>query len=265
MQGNLQQRGPSSWRIRVFLGRDDTGKKRYIERTVRGTKREAQRVMAHLVVEVDEGRHVAAAATTFGAVLERWLEVKSGRPRREPPHAPAASPARRARARQGQLMPAGVDNRAWDATRRSSSSRSSFSDTRLGRRPVARGAGMAPANQVRSTGARMADRHRDQRDRLPVGGSHRSRRRARHAVEPAGHEAAQLLRDLPDCGLKRGLDRGCPAAGCRRSLPCLVGADLFVEHASARPLGVTRLAVGLLLAAAEPGELVTAVIAAARD
>jgi integrase len=77
VQGNLQQRGPSSWRIRVFLGRDDTGKKRYLERTVRGTKREAQRVMARLVVEVDEGRHVAAAATTFGAVLDRWLEVKS--------------------------------------------------------------------------------------------------------------------------------------------------------------------------------------------
>ncbi len=46
MQGNLQQRGPSSWRIRVFVGRDEAGKKRYLERTVRGTKREAQRVMA---------------------------------------------------------------------------------------------------------------------------------------------------------------------------------------------------------------------------
>lgn len=77
MQGNLQQRGPSSWRIRVFVGRDEAGKKRYLERTVRGTKREAQRVMARLVTEVDEGRHVAAAASRFGDVLERWLEVKS--------------------------------------------------------------------------------------------------------------------------------------------------------------------------------------------
>jgi len=32
--------------------------------------------MAHLVVEVDDGRHVAAASTTFGEVLERWLETK---------------------------------------------------------------------------------------------------------------------------------------------------------------------------------------------
>lgn len=77
MQSNLQQRGPSSWRIRVFVGRDEAGKKRYLERTVRGTKREAQRVMARLVTEVDEGRHVAAAASRFGDVLERWLEVKA--------------------------------------------------------------------------------------------------------------------------------------------------------------------------------------------
>jgi len=77
VQGNLQQRGPSSWRIRVFVGRDETGKKRYLERTVRGTKREAQRVMARMVTEVDEGRHVAAASTRFGEVLERWLEVKA--------------------------------------------------------------------------------------------------------------------------------------------------------------------------------------------
>jgi integrase len=61
----------------VFVGRDEAGKKRYLERTVRGTKREAQRVMARLVTEVDEGRHVAAAASRFGDVLGRWLEVKA--------------------------------------------------------------------------------------------------------------------------------------------------------------------------------------------
>ena len=45
------------------------------------------------------------------------------------------------------------------------------------------------------------------------------------------------------------------------------GAELFVENAAgaARRLGVTVLAVGILLAGAEPEELLTAVIAAARD
>ena len=45
------------------------------------------------------------------------------------------------------------------------------------------------------------------------------------------------------------------------------GAELFVENAAgaARRLGVTVIAVGILLAGAEPEELLTAVIAAARD
>ncbi len=45
------------------------------------------------------------------------------------------------------------------------------------------------------------------------------------------------------------------------------GADLFVDHADAggRRLGVSALAVGLLLAGAEPEELITALIAAFRD
>lgn len=47
----------------------------------------------------------------------------------------------------------------------------------------------------------------------------------------------------------------------------VVGAELFVENAAgaARRLGVTVLAVGILLAGAEPEELLTAVIAALQD
>ena len=77
MQGSIQQRGSGSWRVRVYVGRDELGTKRYIQRAVRGTKREAQRVMARLVAEVDDGRHVPAAKRRFGEVLDLWLEVKA--------------------------------------------------------------------------------------------------------------------------------------------------------------------------------------------
>ncbi len=45
------------------------------------------------------------------------------------------------------------------------------------------------------------------------------------------------------------------------------GAELFAEHSAAagRRLGVSGLAVGLLLAGAEPEELITVVLAALRD
>lgn len=76
MRGHLQHRGGDAWRIKVYLGRSADGRKRYLERTVRGTRRDAERAMAHLVVEVDEGRHAASAPMTFGELLDRWVEVK---------------------------------------------------------------------------------------------------------------------------------------------------------------------------------------------
>ena len=76
MRGHIQQRGKNSWRVKVFVGRDGAGARRYIERTVRGTRREAERELSRLLVEVDEGRHAAAAPITFGELLDRWLDVK---------------------------------------------------------------------------------------------------------------------------------------------------------------------------------------------
>ena len=59
MRGHLQQRGDDAWRLKVYVGRSADGKRRYLERTVHGNRREAERELALLVVEVDEGRHVA--------------------------------------------------------------------------------------------------------------------------------------------------------------------------------------------------------------
>ncbi len=77
MRGHLQARGRDSFRLKVYVGRSADGTKRYVERTVHGTRREAERELARLVVEVDEGRHAAAAPLTFGELLDRWLEMKA--------------------------------------------------------------------------------------------------------------------------------------------------------------------------------------------
>ncbi len=76
MRGHIQQRGKNSWRVKVFVGRDADGVRRYVQRTVRGTRREAERELARVVVEVDEGRHAAAAPMAYGELLDRWLDVK---------------------------------------------------------------------------------------------------------------------------------------------------------------------------------------------
>lgn len=76
MRGHLQQRGGDAWRIKVYVGRSSDGRKRYVERTVRGTKAQAEVELARLLVEAGEGRHAAAAPMTFGELLDRWLAVK---------------------------------------------------------------------------------------------------------------------------------------------------------------------------------------------
>lgn len=37
VRGHIQQRGKQSWRVKGFVGRDESGVRRYVERTVRGT------------------------------------------------------------------------------------------------------------------------------------------------------------------------------------------------------------------------------------
>jgi integrase len=76
MRGTIQQRGKTSWRIRVYVGRDTRGTKRYVSRTVTGTRRDADRELSRLLVEVDQGRFVASAAMTLDELLDRWLVVK---------------------------------------------------------------------------------------------------------------------------------------------------------------------------------------------
>ena len=71
---SIQRMRRGTWRVRVYDGRDDSGRKRYRSRTVRGTRRDAQRVAADLEREVELGV-VAGAGRTFlsGYLHERWL------------------------------------------------------------------------------------------------------------------------------------------------------------------------------------------------
>lgn len=76
MRGNIQQRGSKNWRIKVYVGRDDTGRKRYVHQTVNGTRKDAERELSRLLVAVDEGRVAAGPSLSFDDLLDRWLAVK---------------------------------------------------------------------------------------------------------------------------------------------------------------------------------------------
>ncbi|MEZ5247604.1 MAG: site-specific integrase [Acidimicrobiales bacterium] len=73
MKGYMRQRG-GSWELRVFLGHDPvTGKQRYANRTVRGGKREAQRALAAMITEAEQGL-TARSAATVAELLEAWFD-----------------------------------------------------------------------------------------------------------------------------------------------------------------------------------------------
>jgi integrase len=72
MPGTIEQRSDTTWRVRVYAGRDN-GKVRWVSRTVTGTKRTAQKELAKLVTEVESRQVVAGHPMSLGELLDRWL------------------------------------------------------------------------------------------------------------------------------------------------------------------------------------------------
>ena len=67
----VREKRPGVWEIRVFSGRDQSGRPTQVSRTVRGTKRDAMRVANSL----DSRKPTRAAGRTVADVLSAWLEV----------------------------------------------------------------------------------------------------------------------------------------------------------------------------------------------
>jgi len=70
---SIRERKPGVWEVRVFVGEDEKGRPKQVSRTVRGTKRTAQKFAAELTVTPpppSEGHTVADA-------LDAWLETNT--------------------------------------------------------------------------------------------------------------------------------------------------------------------------------------------
>ena len=72
----MRQRG-SAWELRVFVGTDAvSGKNRYVPKTVRGGKRQAQRVLAQMIADTELGLSARTSASV-GKLIERGFEFAS--------------------------------------------------------------------------------------------------------------------------------------------------------------------------------------------
>ena len=72
--GQLISRGPRTWLVRVFLGREpESGTRKYHNKTIRGSFLEAQTYLYTKLQERGIGRLPRVTATSLNQYLDRWL------------------------------------------------------------------------------------------------------------------------------------------------------------------------------------------------
>ena len=79
MAGHIVKRGEKTWMVRIFLGRDGKGKRRYLNKTICGTKKKANEYLSKTLTEISAGTFVESADSVED-YLEKWLET-AARPR----------------------------------------------------------------------------------------------------------------------------------------------------------------------------------------
>ncbi|MFC1944888.1 tyrosine-type recombinase/integrase [Chloroflexota bacterium] len=75
MRGHITKRGKNSYSIAISLGKEaSTGKYKYQWVSIKGTKKDAEKRLAELLHQLDNGTFMKPGKTTLGEYLERWLK-----------------------------------------------------------------------------------------------------------------------------------------------------------------------------------------------
>jgi integrase len=73
VRGHIEHRGKDRWRILIDIGRDATGKRQRLSRSVHGTRKQAEAELARLLHEMATDTYVAANGMLVKEYLEKWL------------------------------------------------------------------------------------------------------------------------------------------------------------------------------------------------
>jgi integrase len=74
--GQIIPRGERTWLVRVFMGRDpESGKRKYVNKTVHGTLRDAQAYLSRTQRDRDLGVFFEPSRMTLDGYLDKWLET----------------------------------------------------------------------------------------------------------------------------------------------------------------------------------------------
>lgn len=72
MNGQIIKRGENTWYIRIFLGRDAGGKRKYFNKTIHGTKKDAQKFLTAKTREKDLGVSIETSRQTLNEHFDNF-------------------------------------------------------------------------------------------------------------------------------------------------------------------------------------------------
>lgn len=75
MAGQVIKRGDRTWTVRVFQGRDANGKRRYMNKTIKGTKKDAESYRNSTLTQISTGNFVEPVKLTVDEYLEKWIAI----------------------------------------------------------------------------------------------------------------------------------------------------------------------------------------------
>lgn len=79
MAGQLIRRGERTWLVRILLGYDPkTGKRQILNKTIKGTKKDAQHYLNAALRDKDLGTLTATVRLTFDQFLNQWIATAAG-------------------------------------------------------------------------------------------------------------------------------------------------------------------------------------------
>src|SRR5205085_7719980 len=76
--GQIIPRGEDTWLVRIFMGRDGNGKRRYLNKTIRGKKKDAQDYLSKTMTAISAGTFVEPSPVTVNAYFDKWLAATRG-------------------------------------------------------------------------------------------------------------------------------------------------------------------------------------------
>jgi integrase len=74
MPGQIIPRGKSTWLVRVYVGRDENRKRKYLNKTIHGNKKVADRWLTKALRDKDLGVEIEPAQDTLNEFLDKWLD-----------------------------------------------------------------------------------------------------------------------------------------------------------------------------------------------